>query len=166
MKFIYKYNSFLESINTISDSYETYHATNTTWKIPEIKGFGFHSGTLKSAKDRMNSFNMSINPHILKLKITIKNPLYLSRDYIFHDSLTRVATQLYKDDIISKKEKDEFIRIYSDDATFDNLRKLLHDKYGYDGVMYKNNIEDRGSISYICFYAEQIEILDYDFKSV
>jgi hypothetical protein len=59
MKFIYKYNIFLESINNISDSYITYHATNTTWKIPEIKSFGFHSGTLKSAKDRMNSFNMS-----------------------------------------------------------------------------------------------------------
>ena len=102
MKFIYKYNSFLESINNISDSYETYHATNTTWKIPEIKGFGFHSGTLKSAKDRMKSFHMYINPHILKLKITMKNPLYLSRDYRFHDNLNKVTTELYKDKIITK----------------------------------------------------------------
>ena len=66
--------------------------------------------------------------------------------------------------MINKSEKDDFSQVYSDYATFDNLRKLLHEKYGFDGIIYRNNIEDRGSVSYIAFYPEQIEILDYDFK--
>lgn len=113
----------------------------------------------------MKSFNLKINPRIIKLKIHLENPLYLSRDYRFHDNLTKVATELYKDRIINKKEKEEFLRVYSDEATFDNLRTLLHDKYGYDGIIYRNNIEDRGKNSYIAFYPEQIEILDVNYDN-
>jgi hypothetical protein len=136
-----------------------YHATNYTWTIPDIRGLGFHAGTLKSAQQRMKSFQFEINPRILKLKIHLKNPLYLKRDYRFHNDLTKVANELYKDNIISKREKDKFIQIYDKDSTFDNLRKLLFKKYGYDGIIYRNNIEDRGSQSYIAFFPEQVEIL-------
>ena len=62
-------------------------------------------------------------------KFNLKNPLYIGRDYRFHDNLTKVSNELYKDKIISKEEKDAFIRIYDDEATFENLRKLLHNKY-------------------------------------
>jgi hypothetical protein len=136
-----------------------YHATNSTWTNPEMSGLGFHAGTLKAAKDRMKSFRMNINPHIKMFKFHLKNPLYIGRDYRFHDNLTKVSNELYKDKIISKEEKDAFIRIYDDEATFENLRKLLHDKYGYDGIIYRNNIEDRGSNSYIAFYPEQVEFV-------
>lgn len=148
--------------NVISESVDDeilYHATNSTWDVPEISGLGFHAGTLKSAKDRMKSFRMNINPHIKMFRFHLNNPLILSRDYRFHNDLTKVSNELYKDRIISKQEKDDFIRIYSDEASFENLRKLLHDKYGYDGVIYRNNIEDRGSNSYIAFYPSQIEYL-------
>jgi len=122
---------FTQFINENDNSDILYHATNTTWSEPEIKGLGFHAGTLKAAKDRMKSFRFNINPHI----------------------------KMYKDHIISKDEKNEFIRIYDEYATFKNLRKLLHDKYGYDGFIYRNNIEDRGSDSYAAFFPEQIEFL-------
>jgi hypothetical protein len=80
----------------------------------------------------------------------LKNPLYIGRDYRFHDNLSKVVTELYKDKVITKSEKEDLIgNIYSDRATFDNLRKLLHDKYGYDGIIYRNNIEDRGSDSFM-----------------
>ena len=168
---IFNYKKFiLENINNVhyteNDKLDQiyYHATNSTWTKPEISGLGFHVGTLKAAQDRMKSFNMIINPHIKMFHIYIKNPLYISRDYRFHNSLTKVATELYKDKIISKSEKEDFIRVYSDDATFDNLRKLLHDKYGYDGLVYRNNIEDRGSNSYILFYPEQLEYIG-DYKN-
>lgn len=136
-----------------------YHATNSTWNVPVMNGLGFHAGTLKAAKDRMKSFRMNINPHIKMFKFDLKNPLFINRDYRFHDSLTKVSNELYKDKIISKQERDNFLRIYDDNATFENLRKLLHEKYGYDGIIYKNNIEDRGSNSYIAFYPEQIEYI-------
>lgn len=83
-----------------------YHATNHTWNKPEIIGLGFHAGTLKAANDRLKSFSMKINPHIKKLKIKLKNPLYIGRDYRFHNNLTKVAIELYKDKIINKEEKD------------------------------------------------------------
>lgn len=136
-----------------------YHATNYTWTKPEIVGLGFHAGTLKAAKDRLKSFSAKINPHIKMLRMNLKNPLYIGRDYRFHNNLTKVATELYKDGIINKEEKNDFCRVYDDNATFANLRNLLHDKYGYDGIIYRNNIEDRGSNSYIAFYPEQIELL-------
>ena len=63
-----------------------YHATNSTWTKPEISGLGFHAGTLKAAKDRMKSFRMNINPHIKMFKFNLKNPLYIGRDYRFHDN--------------------------------------------------------------------------------
>jgi len=136
-----------------------YHATNYTWDQPEFIGLGFHAGTLKAAKDRLKSFNFNINPHIKMFKFNLKNPLYIKRDYRFHNNLTKVATELYKDKIISKYEKDQFIRVYDNNATFDNLRKLLYEKYGYDGIIYRNNIEDRGSDSYIAFFPNQIEFI-------
>lgn len=154
---------FKEYIKESNDDLILYHATNSTWDIPEMRGLGFHAGTLKSAKDRMKSFRMKINPHVKMYKFHLKNTLYIGRDYRFHDSLTKVATELYKDKIINKEEKDNFLRVYDDNASFENLRKLLHDKYGYDSIAYKNNIEDRGSISYIAFYPDQIEYLgNYD----
>jgi len=151
--------TFISFINEYNEDNILYHATNSTWTNPEFRGLGFHAGTLKSAKDRLKSFNMNINPHIKMLKINLKNPLYIGRDYRFHDSLTKVSNELYKDGIITKDEKNKFIRVYDEDATFENLRNLLHDKYGYDGIIYRNNIEDRGSNSYISFYPEQIEFL-------
>jgi len=140
-----------------------YHSTNYTWEKPEINGLGFHAGTLKAAMDRMKSFDYKINPHILKLKIYLNNPLYIGRDYRFHNNLSKVSTELYKDRIINKREKYDFCQVYSTDATFENLRKLLYEKYGYDGIIYRNNIEDRGSESYIAFYPKQIKIIDYNF---
>jgi hypothetical protein len=125
-----------------------------------MNGLGFHAGTLKSAKDRMKSFRMNINPHIKMFKFHLKNSLYINRDYRFHNDLSTVVTGLYKDKIITKNEKEDLIdNIYSDRATFDNLRKLLYDKYGYDSIIYRNNIEDRGSDSYIAFYPNQIEYI-------
>jgi hypothetical protein len=159
---ILSFNEYIKE--NVDDGIILYHATNSTWRIPEINYLGFHAGTLKAAMDRFKSFQMKINPHIIKLKFHLKNPLYIGRDYRFHDNLTKVSTELYKDRIISKDEMNDFIRNYSEDATFKNLRNLLHDKYGYDGIIYRNNIEDRGSESYISFYPEQIEILDYDFN--
>src|SRR5690606_5754357 len=137
-----------------------YHATNSTWTKPEMSGLGFHGGTLKAAKDRVKSFRVNINPHIKMFRFHLKNAKYIGRDYIFHDDVIKVVTERYKDKDIPKSEKDDLIgNIYSDRATFDNLKKLLHDKYGYDGIIYRNNIEDRGSDSYIAFYPEQVEFV-------
>ncbi len=160
MRNLFDYSTFIlnESEKVELDDI-LYHATNSTWNIPKMSGLGFHLGTLKSAKDRMKSFTMNINPHIKMFKIHLKNPLYIGRDYRFHDNLSKVATELYKDRIISKEEKNTFIQVYDDNTTFDNLRKLLHDKYGYDGIIYRNNIEDRGSNSYIAFYPNQVEFI-------
>jgi len=156
----------LKIFESISDGIVLYHSTNYTWKKPEINGMGFHAGTLKSAEDRMKSFKLQINPHIIQLRMNIKKPLYIGRDYRFHNDLSKVSKELYKDGVINKGEMNDFSQVYSNYATFDNLRKLLHDKYGYDGVIYKNNIEDRGSESYIAFYPEQIEILDYNYNKI
>jgi len=162
-KQIDKIKSFGKFLNENVDKNDVdilYHATNSTWTKPEMYGLGLHAGSLKSAKDRMKSFRMNINPHIKMFKFHLKNPLYLSRDYRFHNDLTKVVTELYKDKIITKDEKYDLIgNIYSDRASFDNLRTLLHDKYGYDGIIYRNNIEDRGSNSYIAFYPEQVEFV-------
>jgi len=154
--------TFLQFITEELDNDIMYHATNSTWETPEIRYLGFHVGTLKSAKARLKSFRMNINPHIKMFKIHLNNPLYINRDYRFHDDLTKVSNELYKDKIISKDERNKFIQIYDSDATFKNLRILLENKYGYDGIIYKNNIEDRGSNSYIAFHPEQLEYIgDY-----
>lgn len=137
-----------------------YHGTQSTWSTPELHGLGIHVGSEKAAQQIIKNSRLQISPQIKELYLAINNPLSLSRDYRFHNDLTKVSTELYKDGIINKSEKDEFIRVYSDYATFDNLRKLLTDKYGYDGVVYRNNIEDRGSESYIAFSPNQIKSIN------
>ena len=124
-----------------------YHATNSNWVKPNMGGLGFHAGTLKSAKDRMKSFTMNINPHIKMFKFNLKNPLYIGRDYRFHNNLTKVSNELYKDKIISKEERDKFIRIYDDKATFENLRKLLHKNMNSVKLIYDYN---SGHLEFTC----------------
>jgi len=138
-----------------------YHGTDNFWEIPEIHGLGFHAGTLKAARDRLKHNQIPVEHQIIKkLRMKLDNPIFLHRDYRFHNDLSKVAKELYKDHIIDKEDRDEFTRMYVKSVNFDNFRKLLIDKYGYDGIIYRNNIEDRGSNSYIAFLPNQITILD------
>ncbi len=143
-----------------------YHATNTTWKDVRMSGLGFHGGTLRAAIDILSQHRYLINPVIKKYEFKFENMVHLNSDYVFHNDLLKVVEKLYKDDIISKKDREEFGRLYVDDINFDSLRNLLLNKYNIDGFQYRNNIEDRGSDSYIALNSSNITLLDQiEFKN-
>lgn len=153
-----KYIKLFESFD--KKEFILFHSTNRMWNEPKITGLGFHAGTFQAAIDRLNDEQYFINPSIKKVKLTFSNLLFVSRDYRFHNEITKVTRELFKDGVINKEEKDEFQQKYSPHCTFDNLRNLLENKYNYDGIQYINNIEDKGSYSYIAFNKEQIEVID------
>lgn len=152
---IKRYESFIHN-----QEYILYHATNRTWDKPKLSGLGFHAGTIKAAVDIISDYKYMINPTIKKVKFKFNNVVNLKSDYTFHNDLIGVVEKLYKDGIISKEDKNEYARLYTPDIDFNNLRKLLLEKYGIDGFEYINAIEDKGSNSYIALDVNNIEILD------
>lgn len=129
-------------MNNSSGYLELYHIVND---VHNKDGLGTHFGSLKYANDLLKSYK---NKQIEKVSILIMNPVRLSCDYILYNNLNIVLNKLYKDKIITEEEK----KINS----FFNLRKLLYDKYGYDGCVYKNNIEDKGNDTYIVFFTDKL----------
>lgn len=130
-----------------------------------LKGeFGFHFGTLDAAHDRYSQeLEEDPNTPIGNYKeayINIKNPLYINYDAGIWDA-NGISIWLKENKLITEAEY-EFIRAMEGfyEATYDNpaanaLREMLKEK-GYDGIIYKNDSEDRASCSVIAFSADQI----------
>jgi len=162
-----------------------YHATAAEpFEVFRTSGFQAHFGTFKAASDRMSyldNFDKTIGRkrkefRILPIYLNIENPLdlpdlasvYKNEDGEFEvydkdswkednsfptlqwESDSDLAEYLWRNRII---DSDEFW-----DAQYDvDLLMDILKRKGYDGIRYKNGVEDPGSISWIPFSSNQIK---------
>ena len=130
-----------------------YHGTFAEFEKFELKkGLGIHVGTLEQAQKRIADMLHSKTkqpttpPVLYEVSITINRPLRL-RDTGWHD-VFMVRKRLVEFGIIANDEQ----------LTFPQMRAAIQ-KQGYDGVVYRNEIEADKKDSYIVFDPTQIKII-------
>ena len=123
-----------------------YHGTYTggipTKVIGEWKELGFHAGTLEAAREHLYGYSSIIkfnknpkniakyeNPTLHQVDITLRNP---------YGSLENPVSE----------------SVFADNA---NRAKLMNE--GYDGIIYKNIVEDVDSISVVSFGLENVKTI-------
>ena len=139
-----------------------YHWTPNNFVKFAIGEIGFHFGTYKAALDRRKSKDISKRGFdiVKEMYLNIKKPLFLTDPSSPWDATT-TATQLWNKLLISDEELEAIFHLhgavdgeYMDDANVE-LRKILK-RLGYDGIIYQNAVEDKGTLSVIALYPEQI----------
>lgn len=130
-----------------------YHGTLKT--LSSFKPFT-HFGTAAAAKDRLEDLDngseaFDNKAKIYAVKLNIKNPAKLSRDISDNHKLMDYVSGLIESDSITKEEADTV-------RTAAQLIKLLRSK-NYDGMMYRNSMEDPGSVSYVILDSSQAQIV-------
>jgi hypothetical protein len=127
----YTFHGFHGTRRGISDSAETSHA-------------GFHAGTEKAAKARLEHLAEDIeiganhpatigeNPQIIPVDIILKKPYGLEQGGL---------TERELDLILEFPEKTEQLK-----------------KRGYDGIIYRNELEDPGSVSVVAFDSDAVKV--------
>lgn len=142
-----------------------------------------HFGTEKAARDRMDmvGFNNPNEYRIYQVELDIKNPAMIKDEDVQH-SPTQFAFALNKAKIFSKLEmmsvtvwptikgtsNEAYDAAYAESKKYSRetqrrvetkqLIKLLKSK-GYDGIVYKNKHEDKGSLSYVILDPSQARIV-------
>ena len=138
-----------------------FHWTQEQFEIFKKGDVGFHFGTLDSASDRLNDMSESGKENYIKeVYINITNPLIFETEIGTWD-VCFVATVAFDNGILNENEIQHLEELngffdskYDDEASVE-LRRILNEK-GYDGILYKNQYEDIGSVSVIAFNPDQI----------
>jgi hypothetical protein len=149
-----------------------YHGTTHPFDIRSFMVFndiGHHFGTADSADDRLRAKSIEQDPDneyletskVYPVYLSIQNPLYIPDDlgtWEPEDVLRPDRNQKYVSHGVNFTD-DEYnsvaMKLNKKERTIELLRILK--KHGYDGVKYKNVIEDPGSISWIAFEPQQIK---------
>ena len=137
-----------------------------------------HFGTAKAANDRLAQLSKlnveQPSPHIFPVYLSIKNPIRMGDTNALmgwgHDLAWRMRRKVRfdkaaKDALFLNDELDWGIYMSQrkeapDYKQFDHeydkllIRELT--RLGYDGIVYKNRLEDKGSDSYIIFRSDQV----------
>ncbi|MCD6653449.1 MAG: hypothetical protein LT067_01605, partial [Sulfurovum sp.] len=133
-----------------------YHGTGADFDTFDRGDIGFHFGTQKSANDRLRHTNKIDYGNIMPVYLKAKNLIRL-KDMRFWYDTAKIAKELYKESILNKDEKNQFTtNIYDKNAKMSNLREILLSK-GYDGIIYKNAVENKGEDSFIVLSPNQIK---------
>ena len=130
-----------------------YHGTLKT--LSSFKPFT-HFGTASAAKDRLEDLDngseaFDNKAKIYAVKLNVKNAAKLSRDISDNHTLRDYVIGLIESGSITKEEADTV-------RTAAQLIKLLRSK-NYDGMMYRNRMEDPGSMSYVILDSSQAQIV-------
>jgi hypothetical protein len=148
-----------EEDSTPEEDGTLYHATPEDFEDFEITGknIGVHLGTKQAANDLAESSTESpgspegdLNWNIRQVLSGIKNP-FKAKDTGFYES--RVFLDFLDPEMKAKSlEKwPHWQRAgFMNGITMGNIREWLQD-LGYDGIVYENEAEDAGSLSYISF---------------
>jgi hypothetical protein len=170
-----------EVVNPDGSPKRVFHSTNADFDEFQIQGLGAHFGTSAAANDRadmLREFSENVvhrDPgtfSVMPVYLSLKNPLRMrdqaevmeeiedgEGDPVLYarnwEAAESVALTLLEDGVITMDEFDS-----GDDTSaqhsLENIRKILQSK-GYDGIVYRNAIEDAGNDSYIVFSPEQIK---------
>ena len=137
-----------------------FHYTQNEFDEFEYGDIGFHGGTLQASFDRQDQNAELGKPHIFKeMYARVTNPLFFESDGGVWDA-EAVASRAKTAGVITQEEYDYLKKLegfdygkYSDEASVET-RRILKEK-GYDGIVYINEHEDKGSLSVIVFDADQ-----------
>lgn len=166
---VFSYAIYLDTIFPDSKVKDiVYHGSDSKKEKFSSIGAGTHFGTLKAAKERRNK---AIIPVILN----INNPV-LFKD-ILADDVLKAADEFLKENgeylEYGYRNEESGLLVYlhkqgkidSDtlwDALYSNrntMMQILQNALGSNGYRYINEVEDKGSTSYVVFEPEQIHIL-------
>jgi hypothetical protein len=125
--------------------------------------FGFHFGTIESAKHRNAAF-------VKKYEITMDNPLYL--DDVGYWEPVSILDNMARKGYLNEQKKNKLLQDINTQATrtarlnFSSLRyekneilKEVLKNMGYDSIVYENRGE-AGDTAYIVFYPEQAKYVE------
>lgn len=129
-----------------------YHSTASSFKHFTRGDVGYHFGSLPQAVKRAKDKGIKA-PKYIKAYLNIESPLYVDEDF-FGWNASQIAQKLNKMGVINS---DESVSLVSGTATEGNIRlKELLKQKGYDGIIYKNELEALNGTSYIVFDDNQI----------
>lgn len=148
-----------------------FHYSNSEQYFDKFKAFS-HFGTDIAAEERFEYFydeedDFTQTGFTVPCFLNIKKPMFIED---FQSSSNMLAYDLYNSGLINfdelyKVSTKEFQKLLLEDsvegkeylADFDDnkLVKVLSDK-GYDGFCYINEVEDKGSMSWIIFKSNQV----------
>ncbi len=129
-----------------------YHSTASSFKHFARGDVGYHFGSLPQAVKRAKDKGIKA-PKYIKAYLNIESPLYVDEDF-FGWNASQIAQKLNKMGVINS---DESVSLVSGTATEGNIRlKELLKQKGYDGIIYKNELEALNGTSYIVFDDNQI----------
>ena len=140
-----------------------YHWTPNKFLVFAHGDIGFHfGGTFAAAYDRRESKTAAKRGAdiVKEVYLNIESPIVLQDDAGFWDAY-EITSQLVDKGLISSKERAKISRMEGyvegdyDSQANKYLRNLL-DKLGYDGIIYENAVEDKGALSVIALYSDQI----------
>ncbi len=127
-----------------------YHGTDRYFNtFLRTTDWGYHFGTEKAAEKRLDNLKATIR-NVMPVYLSLKNPIYLTdtKDWLVTDVVKKLVQKKY---LTESEVKDNYL-----DSSLWDLRKYLMEK-GYDGVIYINRFEDKGSVSYTVFSSNQIK---------
>ena len=136
-----------------------YHGTVGTFDVfRRANDLGHHFGSPDAANDRLDFWQKypgkNDKPNIMPVYLSIQRPISLEDTKVW-DPAT-VAMKLSEDGVISLKEYQQVAMRSSKETRQDILVKLLKSK-GFDGAEYNNEVEGKGSTSWIAFDPGQIK---------
>lgn len=160
----YQYNDLVGVAKNKGFEYIAYHAQqNNIIKFHERNNSGIHFGTIKAANDRTlaDINDRTVTPYFLK----INKPLIINKDFdwegehldddpnwdILEDELC-IESYLYK--------KGFKLFVYDDKGNVQymkTVRDTIAEK-GYDAIIYKNQMEDKGNYSIAMFNTNNIKL--------
>ena len=138
-----------------------YHWTPNKFLVFAKGDTGFHFGVYQAANDRRESkTEADRGADIVKaVYLNIKNPILLNDNFEW-DAL-EISDQLLEKGLITLEQKSKITRMEGasygayDSPASAYVRKLLDD-LGYDGILYANKVEGKGTLSAMALYPDQI----------
>ena len=155
-----------------------YHATDDMGleDFNASRGHAGNFGTKAAAEERLAhkfedaTLEEGVETQVIGRYLDIKNPIRMND--VHFDETSTMAEDLFEKGIFTDADVDAVLDVheaaqkvsysagnYGNDAGVAAIVEKLKKK-GYDGIVYKNKIEDMGSDSYIPFDPEQIVSLD------
>ncbi|PLX71828.1 MAG: hypothetical protein C0602_00210 [Denitrovibrio sp.] len=133
------------------------------YHVSKVAGFGgkfklfSHFGSQKAARDRFRRIQ-EIDANTYKVFLNIKKPIEIHDDTLLENAKDlAMALSKSKSDkkILTMNQLNEIY--YSSEKRAEEILFQALDAKGYDGFVYKNRVEDMGSISYVPLRANQIK---------
>lgn len=147
-------NNFMNEVNV-----SVYHGSDKYFNKFKLSGTGVHFGTYEASKEiidkKKRRSKENKDYYMYSVQLSNLNPIKLDDGTWYSPGY--IAKQLQRSYGIKPKKTDKiFGKFY---YSYEDIWKVLVEN-GYNSIMYENENEDVGSISYVIFDLSQIRIKD------